>query len=112
MSLIDTYQLATCGQNLTNTFTLASNGILVDVTIEDVVIPIPTLPPGANIPYPYPSQPKEEIKKRITVIATINNIEYKESILIDNIPNLTIDDVEVDILDIDIKPKITIKILK
>jgi len=119
MSLIDTYQIATCGQNLTNTFTLASNGILVDVFIED--LPSIIFPPGGGgiipgqewPPISHVSGSQEEItRKRITVIATIKGIEYKETIIVEDEPNLTVDNVSVDVQATDTKPIITISIKK
>jgi hypothetical protein len=115
MSLIDTYQIATCGQNLTNTFTLASNGILVDVFIEDLPSIIFPSDAGAGIipGQEWPSDDKKEItRKKITVIATIKGVEYKETIIVEDEPNLTVDNVTVDVQSTDSKPIITISIKK
>lgn len=106
MSLIDTYQLATCGQNLINTFTLASNGILLDVVIEDLPdIVVPRR--GGSTGYGEPGK-EERIKvKKVTVIATINGEEYKESIIVKNRPNLQINDLDIQVTE-SVKPKIKI----
>lgn len=38
MSFIDTYQIASCGQNTLQTCTMATNGILLCIKIEDVIV--------------------------------------------------------------------------
>ena len=104
--LIDTYQIATIGQNSLDTYTLASNGILVRVAIT----PIPPGPtPGGSSGYGLPKR-KEEEKKRITVWVTIDGVEYKESIVVQGKPNLKVEDVKVGIAETSTKPKITISI--
>ncbi len=119
MSLISPYQIATCGQNSENTFTLASNGILIGIYIED--IPIPEIPPtdvggGGIIPgqeYPPTNESGKEIcKKRITVIATIKGKKYTESIEVETCVDLKVNDVDVDVSLTDTQPIITIKINK
>ena len=94
MGLIDTYQLATSGQNFVDTFTLASNGILIDVTIT----PIPPRPrPGGpgGAPSLYKREEEKE-KKKITVIVTIDQKKYKETIIVEDQPNLSIEDINVE----------------
>lgn len=115
MSLHNPYHIATMGQNSRNTFTLASNGILVDVYIEDlppIIIPIDKggsgIIPGQE--WPPVEEEKKITRKKITVTATIAGKDYKESIIVEDMPNLNIDNIKVDITDSDIKPKITIKI--
>ena len=115
MSFIDPYQIATCGQNSRNTFTLASNGILVDVFIEDIVVPIPTRrAPGGAQGY-QPSDGKEEKKKKkkkVTVVATVAGKKYTKTVIVEDRPDLTVKDVEVDVnLQEDNKPSIKITIL-
>ena len=113
MSLHDPYQIATIGQNSRNTFTLASNGILVDVFIEDLPdIGIP--PQGGIIPgqeWPSTEDKKKKHRKRITVVATIKGKDYRETKIVEDEPLLTVKDVDVDIQNIDTQPiiKITIK---
>ena len=115
MSLIDTYQIATCGQNLTNTFTLASNGILIDIFIEELApITVPSEGGGGIIPgQEWPKEEKKKVtRKRITVIANVGGIDYKETIVVEDEPNLTVDNVSVDVQPTDTKPIITISIKK
>jgi len=108
-NIIDTYELATMGQNLSNTFTLASNGILIDVIIEDIT---PTFPPGGSLGGVPFYEEDEKKKKRITVIATIKGIEYKESIIVDTKPNLSIEDIDIEIKETKDKPIIKVKVKK
>jgi len=131
MSLIDTYQLATCGQNFYDTFTMASNGILIRIRIEPYPPIGPVIPPGAIGGYlpngtglslrkkhrnKYRDDNKEEEEevelKRITVTATINKIDYVETIIVENTPSLTVKNVKVDVNTSGDKPKITITIKK
>lgn len=131
MSLIDTFHIATMGQNSVNTFTLASNGILIFVTIE----PEPTPTPSPELDRPVfggflrnglarnvrkrVREKREEnlrkenneddcIKQKITVVAIIDNKEYKETITVECKPDLTVDDIDIQITETEIKPKITI----
>lgn len=108
MGLIDTYQLATSGQNFVDTFTLASNGILLEVIIEDIIeTPFNNL---GGISVPTSGSYEQTIKKKVTVIATINNIKYTESLMVENKPNLKIEDIEVNVIQDVSKPKIKINI--
>lgn len=100
MSLIDTYQLATGGQNSYNTFTLASNGILVDVEITDlppIVLPPIEEPISSGGVSTWTGVPKDRkiTRKKITVTAIINGKEYKQSIVVENKPKLSVKDVDV-----------------
>jgi len=112
MSLIDPYQIATMGQNSRNTFTLASNGILVDVFI-DIIIPPVEIPSSGIIPG-QESPPKGEsdrCKKRITVVTTINGKEYTESIEVETCIELSAKNVEVDINQNSEIPTINISVI-
>ena len=101
---VDTYEIATIGQNLSNTFTLASNGILIDIQIEDLV---PGIIPGKG-KAPYDKPEREVDRKKITVTVTIDNKKYVESIIVEDKPELTVDDVSVDVQETTDKPKIKI----
>ena len=108
MSLIDTYDLATIGQNSTNTYTRASNGILVDIAI----IPIPPAPPrpGGGSSGPYKKEEEEKERKKITVTVTIEGKKYTESVIVEDRPDLSVDDIDVDVQPTNDKPKITITV--
>jgi hypothetical protein len=112
MGLIDTYQIATVGQNLIDTYTLASNGILIRISIEDIPIDDVVIDDGGGIipGQEWPEEEKKKVKKRITVIATVNGIEYKETLVIEDRPNLNIKDIDVDVTNTDTKPIIKIKV--
>lgn len=100
---VDTYEIATIGQNLSNTFTLASNGILIDIQIEDLA---PAIIPGkGKAPY---DKPEEVDRKKITVTVTLNNTKYVESVIVEDKPELTVDNVSVDVQETQNKPKIRI----
>lgn len=126
--LIDTYQLSTCGQNSIDTYTRSSNGILISVYID--VLP-PELPIGnggylvkglsRNLRRKEREKEREgeqkkdkeeeiEERKQITVIALINGKEYIETLIVKNKPNLTVNDVDVDITSPDNEPKIKITV--
>ena len=114
MAFIDPYELATSGQNLTNTFTLASNGILVDVFITDLPdIEVPIEGGGAGIipgqEWPQP-ETKKVTRKKICVIATIDGKKYEECLIVEDKPNLKVGDISVDVTETDTKPKINIRI--
>lgn len=111
MSLIDTYQLATGGQNFISTSTLASNGILLQIIIE----PLPDIirPLGGSVTSNIPKvDKKKKDKKKVTVIATIKGIEYKKSVIVKDRPNLSVEDVRVEINESGKKPMINISIIK
>jgi len=118
MSLHSPYQIATCGQNSQNTFTLASNGILIDIFIDD--IPIPDLPPvdetGGIIPgqeWPPISESDESpCKKKVTVVATIKGVKYTETIIVEDCVDLKVKDIDVDVQLTDNQPVIKISIKK
>lgn len=113
MSVIDPYELATFGQNMTNTFTLGSNGVLVDIFITDlpdIVIPIEIYGGGIIPGQEWPQEIKTITRKKIHVVATINGEKYEETIIIEDRPNLKVSDIDVYVSDIDTKPKIKIRI--
>ena len=109
MSFHDTYQIATSGQNLTNSFTLASNGILIDIFIDDlppIIIPIEPIEYSGGI---FTDEREKKVtRKRITVVATVGGIDYKKSIIVEDRPSLTVKDVDVDVQVTDNKPIIKI----
>lgn len=106
MSFIDTYLLATGGQNFRDTFSLAVNGVLVRVIIEDIPS---TQFLGGGIPS-SPEKEKEK-KKKVTVIATIEGIEYTKTVIVNNRPNLSIKDIKIEIREVKKKPNIRVKII-
>ena len=110
MSLIDTYQLATSGQNFVDTFTLASNGILIGITITPLPPAPPRRPGGSPSAYKREEEEKERDRKKITVIVTIDNKKYTESVIVEGKPDLSVQDVDVDVQPTDTKPKITISV--
>tara|TARA_R110000803_G_scaffold54040_2_gene110609 strand:- start:419 stop:754 length:336 start_codon:yes stop_codon:yes gene_type:complete len=110
MTLIDTYQLATSGQNFVDTFTLASNGILIDITITPIPPrprPIPGGPGGSPSTY---KKEEEKHRKKITVIVTINQKKYKETVIVEDQPNLAIEDINVDVVQTEDRPQIKITV--
>lgn len=113
MAFIDPYELATFGQNMSNTFTLASNGVLVDVFIvdlPDVVIPgIEYGDTGGIIPgQEWPQEETTITRKKICVIATIDGKKYEQCLIVEDQPNLKVGDIDVDVTDTDTSPKIKI----
>jgi len=112
MSLIDTYHIATGGQNFSDTFTFASNGILISVEVQPLPpIPIPDIPRrgGGSLSLPPTQTHKKEIdRKKIIVTAIINGKKYIETVIVENKPKLKASDVKVEVTDKDTKPKITI----
>ena len=53
-----------------------------------------------------------EYFKKITVFVNINGVEYIETKLIGDIPDLSVDDIDVQVSEVDIKPRITITVIK
>lgn len=110
MSLHDPYQIATMGQNSRNTFTLSTNGILVDVFIEDlppIIVPTQVDDGSGGMTTDF----KEIPRKKIKVVANIGGIDYEEVKIVEGIPNISIEDLDISILNVD-KPKISITLKK
>lgn len=105
MATIDTYQLATSGQNLINTYTLATNGILINVRIIDLPPEIESDAGGADDEIPtYIS------KKKVIVTVTIKGEKYTEEVVVLNRPDLKATDVKVNVKTDD-RPVIGIQIV-
>ena len=108
-NIVDTYEIATMGQNLSNTFTLGSNGILIDILIEDLA---PIIPPEKKGKAPsgvgYKEEEEEVTRKKITVIVTLNGKKYTESVIVEDKPELKVQDVNVEVQETTDKPKIRI----
>lgn len=113
------------------TLAIATNGYLCTITIETVTTPgggylakgmsrnlrrkhRPRVPDrfDEKDKKVYEKEEEYEFFKKITVLVTINGVEYIETKLIGDIPDLTVDDVDVEISEVDTKPKITITVLK
>lgn len=105
MATIDTYQLATSGQNLTNTYTFATNGILINIRVIDLEPEIESDAGGADDEIPtYIS------KKKVIVTVTIQGKKYTEEVIVLNKPDLKASDVKVDVKTDD-RPVIGIEIV-
>lgn len=105
MATIDTYQLATNGQNLINTYTFATNGILINIRIIDLPPEIESDAGGADDEIPtYVS------KKKVIVTVTIEGKKYTEEVIVSNKPDLKASDVKVDVKTDD-RPVIEIQIV-
>ena len=103
-NIVDTYEIATMGQNLSNTFTLASNGILIDILVEDLVPGI--IRKKGKAPGGYFEE--EVDRKKITVTVTVQGRKYTESVIVEDKPNLKAKDIEVKYMEDDSKPRIRI----
>ena len=108
------------------TIAIASNGYIC-ITIDDIVKPSGGYIHGGlarnkrrdheernkrDYRHRNKEEEKEIVAKKITVILTINNKEYKETKIVEDFPNLKIKNVSVEVTDKDTKPKITITIIK
>lgn len=105
---VDTYEIATMGQNLSNTFTLASNGILVDVVVDFIEVVVPS--PATGFAEPIQGDPFYEEKKgfkRITVTAVIDGNTYIDTALTDDL-DIKIEDINVTINRDQPKPSVTV----
>lgn len=106
-NIVDTYEIATMGQNLSNTFTLASNGILIDIQIEDLAPVIPVRKGASPTGVDY-KEDEEIQRKKITVTVTLDGKKYTESVIVEDKPELKVEDVNVEVTPTQEKPKITI----
>lgn len=110
MGHIDTYQIATSGQNLIDTCTLASNGILLKIEVTPVTPPVRGV--GGSIldtvPFPIEKEREECVTKKIKVTATIGGKKYIEEVVVECKPTLTAKDIKVDVSQKEDKPKIKI----
>ena len=109
-NIVDTYEIATVGQNLSNTFTLASNGILIDILIEDLAPVVPPVEKKGKAPsgVGYREEKEEITRKKITVIVTLNGKKYRESIIVEDKPELKVEAINVEVQETQDKPKIRI----
>lgn len=108
MFYIDTYDVATVGQNSIDTATRASNGILVSISIE-------TIPERAGgylggVPATREDEKRKD-KKKIVVNVTIDGKTYKKTKIVVDKPNITVDDVKVLVKEGKTRPLIEIVIL-
>lgn len=108
------------------TLAIASNGYLCTIIIENVVPPGGYLVKGLSRNLrrkererrekynkeDHKEEYEEELIKKITVIVTFNNKEYIETKYVSDMPDLTVDDVDIEIVERDEKPKITITVIK
>lgn len=106
MASIDTYQLAVMGQNLSNTYTFSTNGVLINVRIIDLEPELVEIGGGGIIE----ETPRYVSKKKVVVSVNINGKDYKEELIVLDRPNLRASDVKVDVKSDD-RPNIEIKIL-
>lgn len=108
MFYVDTYDVATIGQNSIDTATRASNGILVSISIE----PVPERKTRSlgGVPTTREDEKKKD-KKKITVNVTIDGKTYKKTKIVEDKPNLKVEDVKVVIKEGKTKPLIKIVIL-
>lgn len=108
MFYIDTYDVATIGQNSIDTAIRASNGILVSISIEPV--PEKTTRSLGGVPTTREDEKKKD-KKKITVNVTVDGKTYKKTKIVTDKPNLTVDDVKVLVKEGKTRPLIEIVIL-
>ena len=116
-----------------NTLSIAVDGYLMTVTIETIPISGGFLVKGLSHnmrrkqqerrekwkkEYPHKSEKEYEEEceieyiKKITVTLTINNEKFSETKYIDDIPDLSVEDVDIQIVEKNEKPKIKITVIK
>lgn len=108
MFYIDTYDVATIGQNSIDTATRASNGILVSISIEPV--PERNTRSLGGVPTTREDEKKKD-KKKVTVSITIDGKTYKKTKIVADKPDLKIEDVKVIVKEGKVRPSIQIVIL-
>lgn len=108
MFYIDTYDVATIGQNSIDTATRASNGILVSISIEPVPESLGSSFGGAPA---TKEDEKKKDKKKIVVNVTVDGKTYKKTKIVTDKPNLTVDDIKVLVKEGKTRPLIEIVIL-
>lgn len=106
---VSTYDIATMGQNSKNTATIASNGILITVLIETIQPPIDF--GGGYIPPTGTEYQKVKDIKKITVNVTVGGVKYIETHIVENRPELTVNDIRVEVKETNDKPIINVIIL-
>lgn len=116
--MIDTFELATGGQLNTNTFTLASNGVLVQVKITDETVIIPDdrfgggsgFGPSRSKRRKYKRKPQFERHsvKRVEATVTIDGIKYTDVKYIKTDIDITANNVVITIDKEQDKPKVNI----
>jgi len=113
-----------------NTLSIAVDGYLMTVTIENVS-PLSGgfLVKGTSRtirrkqqerrekwkkenPHKTEKDYEEECNKKITVTISLNGTNYIETKYVQDMPDLTIDDVDIQVAEVNNKPKITITVIK
>mgnify|MGYP003124558643 CR=1 FL=1 len=99
MGLIDTYQIATMGYNSKISYTIASLGILYDVSIRPVPPPIPPIPvpPATGDDNLDEFEEDDDLEHyEITVTATVDGQEYTETKIVQSDITVTVSDLKLD----------------
>ena len=99
MGLIDTYQIATMGYNSKTSYTIASLGILYDVSIRPIPPkpPIPPIPPfTGEDPFGEEEEDDDLDDYEITVKAIVDGQEYTETKIVKSDIVVTVDNLKLD----------------
>lgn len=100
MDLIDTYQIATMGYNSKTSYTIASLGILYDVSIRPIPPPVPPIPPIPVPPAtddPFGEEEDDDLEEyEITVTATVDGEKYTETKIVKSDIVVTADNLKLD----------------
>ncbi len=107
---LDPFHIATLGITA-SPITIATNGYII--LIEEEIIEVPSGGGSGQFDpyYNWPTQqPQYKKKKKITAIVTVDGIEYKESIELDDL-TITAKDINVEITE-GIKPTIKLTVIR
>jgi len=106
--MVDTYQIATIGQNATNTLTFSTNGIVVEIIIQDDE---QIIPGGySDPPQGGPQEDQTEKTKTVVVRVTIGDRTYTKTKTVTTGKKITVQDVNVEVIQSQDKPTIKIKV--
>jgi len=105
-TIIDPFHIATLGVTADDPITIATDGFIVFISEE--IIEVPKFGGAFATLIPWLPDAFKKKKKKITATVIVDNVEYSESVVLEDI-SVTVDDIQVKVERAE-KPKIFIQV--